>query len=148
MRIVVTGGYGPRFSEVRVPKNLIRNALQGKPTWVPNGGYDKVDYTHVMDAVRGILPAVDIQAPGDRVHNITGGKAYTTAQVGEFIQDSAPVGGGKDRPGPCRGGRDQAPSQGDAGHRQDQERSQLHTRVRHPEGGLAEYVEHLRCHAS
>lgn len=136
--------YGPRFLGERVPKDLIQNALQGKPTWVPNGGDDKADYTYVRDAVRGILLALDAEKPQYRVYNITGGKAYTTTQVGELIQEIFPGAEMQIGPGPVevdgvklpmKGTMDIARARDDLGYTPEYD-------IRK---GLAEYVRHLRC---
>ncbi|MGD0266652.1 MAG: NAD-dependent epimerase/dehydratase family protein [Candidatus Methylomirabilota bacterium] len=137
--------YGPRFLGERVPKNLIQNALQGKPTWAPNGGDDKADYTYVLDAVRGILLALDADRPRHRVYNVTGGKAYTTAQVTEFIREILPSAQFHIGPGPVEVDGIKLPIKGmmsisramdDLGYT-----PQYDIRK-----GLAEYVEYLLHH--
>ncbi|HSB80197.1 MAG TPA: NAD-dependent epimerase/dehydratase family protein [Candidatus Methylomirabilis sp.] len=136
--------YGPRFLGERVPKNLIQNALQGKPTRMPKGGDDKADYTYVRDAVRGILLALDAEKPRHRVYNITGGKAYTTTQVGEIIQEMFPAAEVNIGPGPVEVDGVPLPRKGTLAIAR--ARDDLgYTAEYDIRKGLAEYVRHLRC---
>lgn len=143
--VVVRPGrvYGPRFPRERVPTTMIRNALQGRPTILPNGGDDKSDYTYVKDLVQGILLALDKARPGYRVYNISGGTAYTTTQIAAIIRDMFPGVRLEVGPGPVEAEGIQLPTKGamdiskacqDLGYRPAYD-------IRR---GLEEYTQHLR----
>ncbi len=137
--------YGPRFLGDRVPKNLLQNALQGKPTCIPSGGDDKAAYTYVADAVHGIMLALDAERPRYRAYNMTGEKAYSTAEVAGLIKEMFPsaqlqVGPGPVEvdgiPLPIKGAMDITRAMTDLGYTPGYD-------IRR---GLAEYAEHLRRH--
>ncbi len=143
--VVVRPGrvYGPRFPRERVPTNMIRNALQGQATILPNGGDDKSDYTYVKDLVQGILLALDKENPSHRTYNISGGAAYTTTQLAAMIREMVPGALVEVGPGPVeaegitlpvKGAMDISRARQDLGYRPAYDIRQ----------GLEEYTEHLR----
>ena len=135
--------YGPRFGRERVPTNMIKNALAGRPTIQPSGGDNKSDYTYVKDLVQGILLALDKEQPRYRVYNISGGKAYTTIQIAAFIREMFPGVRVEVGPGPVevdgvklpvKGAMDISRAQEDLGYKPAFD-------IRR---GLEDYTEHLR----
>ncbi len=137
--------YGPRFQGERVPKTLIQNALQGKPTRMATGGDDKADYTYVKDAVQGILLALDAERPGFLAYNITGGKAYSTTEVAALVREMVPTAEMQIGPGPVEVDGVKLPIKGtmDIGRAKRDLGYAPRYDIRR---GLAEYLEHLRFH--
>jgi nucleoside-diphosphate-sugar epimerase len=138
--------YGPRYRRERVPTPMIQHALQGRPYRLAKGGADRADYTYVRDAVQGIRLALDAVDPPSLIYNITGGKAYSTAEIAAILTELLPGAVMEIGPGPTevdgialpiKGALDITRAKRELGYM-----PQYDIRK-----GLAENIAHLRSHA-
>ncbi len=82
--------YGPGLPRVRIPKNLVDAAVQGRPLHLPAGADFAVDHSHVDDVVRGILLALDKDVHPFEVYNIGSGVAPTLREIVEIVKELVP----------------------------------------------------------
>jgi nucleoside-diphosphate-sugar epimerase len=76
--------YGPRDVEDRVVSKFILAAMRGGTIQV-NGGKESLDFTHVSDAVDGIVGAAVSDATNNKIYNITRGSARTLLEAAHLV---------------------------------------------------------------
>lgn len=82
----IAGVYGPRRKTACVLRLMIDNALQGNPTHLPYGQGFPRQWVHVDDIVSGLILALDVDAPSERVFNLSGGINPTIDEAVDIIR--------------------------------------------------------------
>jgi nucleoside-diphosphate-sugar epimerase len=83
--------YGPGLPRERVPKTLVDAALSGRKLHLLSGADTKIDHTHILDIVLGILKALDHPQHRYDAYNIASGQATTIAEIIAVIQELIPT---------------------------------------------------------
>jgi UDP-glucuronate 4-epimerase len=86
----IAGVYGPRRKTSCVLRLMIEHALQGKPTHLPYGHGFPRQWVHVDDIAAGLILALDVEAPSERVFNLSGGINPTIDEAADIIRDAIP----------------------------------------------------------
>lgn len=82
--------YGPGFPRMRVPRDLLEAALQGRSLHLPAGADSAIDHTYVDDFVDGTLRALDHADHPYRAYHIASDSAPTVAEMVGIIRDLVP----------------------------------------------------------
>lgn len=136
----ITEVYGPGNKMPQSLREMIVPALRGNPYRLEKGGNHRFQFVRVEDVVRAAILAADVEDPGQRVYNVTGGDQITLAQAADIVRDTIPqadieIGPGHlhlDRQGPY----DISAAERDLGY----------TPRWTVEGGIRDYVDWLRDH--
>lgn len=97
----ITAPYGPgmeaRYSGDkgieginRHPHYFAERCVNGQPIKMSFGGDHTIDYTYVKDIVQAIFKAASEDVRGFNAFNITGGRAYSIAELGEVCRMKCP----------------------------------------------------------
>jgi len=91
--------YGPDFPRMRVPRDLLEAAADGRALHLKQGGDSAVDHTYVDDFVSGTLLALDHQDHPFDAYHIASGEAPTVFDMVDYIKEIIPgadisIGGG------------------------------------------------------
>jgi len=83
-------GWGMRYS--MFIKDMIENALAGKPTEFATGGDLTRDYTYVKDSVQGVVRALNARDEElvSRTYLTTSGALYSGTQIAGIVKDLIP----------------------------------------------------------
>ncbi len=87
----IAGVYGPRRRTSCLLRLMIQNALEGKPTHLSYGNGFPRQWVHVDDIASGIVLALDVEAPSERVFNLSGGINPTIDEAAEIIRQAIPA---------------------------------------------------------
>lgn len=87
----IAGVYGPRRKTSCVLRLMIDNALDGKATHLPYGQGFPRQWVHVDDIASGLILALDVEAPSERVFNLSGGINPTIDEAADIIRDAIPA---------------------------------------------------------
>jgi len=136
--------YGPGLPRMRVPRDIVEAAVDGRPLHIPAGGDSRIDHTYVDDFVDGALRALDLaEHPFDAYH-VASGVAPTLSEMVACVNRLVPgaevsIGPGTYRHAdtvemPRKGALDCARARAAFGYvpRYD------------PKAGLAAYIDHYR----
>ena len=83
--------YGPRRRTPCVVRQLIKDALAGRPTALPYGGGFTRQYVHVDDVVSAVIAALDTPEFGpQRAFNITGGERLEFGEIVDAVRQAVP----------------------------------------------------------
>ncbi|MFO7889395.1 MAG: NAD-dependent epimerase/dehydratase family protein [bacterium] len=82
--------YGPTDSNKRVSEIFLKNAMNGNPLFLDNGGQHKLDFTYVEDLVRGIVSASFSKDALGETFNITRGEGRKIAELADIIAKLVP----------------------------------------------------------
>jgi len=82
--------YGPDFPRLRVPRDLLEAAVDGRPLHLKQGGDSAVDHTYVDDFVQGTLLALDHQDHQFDAYHIASATAPTVFEMIDFIKELVP----------------------------------------------------------
>lgn len=77
--------YGPRRTTDCLVRQLIDDALDHRPSRIPFGEDFHRHYMHVDDAARALILALDVDKPGRRTYNVTGGRRTTLGEVARVV---------------------------------------------------------------
>lgn len=86
----IAGVYGPRRTTSCVLRLMIQNALEGRSTRLPYGDGFPRQWVHVDDIASGIILALDVEDPSERVFNLSGGINPTIDEAADIIRDAIP----------------------------------------------------------
>ena len=86
----IAGVYGPRRRTSCVLRLMVTNALQGRPIHLPYGNGFPRQWVHVDDIASGILLALDVSTPEERVFNLSGGVNPTIDEAAAIIRAAIP----------------------------------------------------------
>ena len=86
----IAGVYGSRRRSSCVLRRFVTDALQGKPTHLPYGQGFPRQWVHVDDIARGIVLALDVEAPLERVFNLSGGVNPSIDEAAAIIRAALP----------------------------------------------------------
>jgi UDP-glucuronate 4-epimerase len=86
----IAGVYGPRRKTSCLLRLFVTNALQGTPTHLPYGDRFPRQWVHIDDVTSGILLALDVQAPQERVFNLSAGENPTIDAAAAIICKAIP----------------------------------------------------------
>lgn len=82
--------YGPNRKTTCILRQMIDDALHGKPTTQSWGADFPRQYIHSDDAARALLAALDSQGLKKRVYNITGESRVTLGELSDLVRQSLP----------------------------------------------------------
>lgn len=136
----ITEVYGPGNKMPQSLREMIVPALRGNPYRLEKGGNHRFQFVRVEDVVRAAILAADVEDPGQRAYNVTGGDQVTLAQAADIVREAIPqadieIGPGHlhlDRQGPY----DISAAERDLGY----------TPRWTVAGGIRDYVDWLRDH--
>ena len=136
--------YGPDFPRMRVPRDIIEAAVDGRPLHVPAGGDSRIDHTYVDDFVDGALRALDLaEHPFDAYH-VASGVAPTLFEMVAYVNELVPGADVSIGPGAYKhAGRIEIPRKGAL----DCARARAvfgYVPRYDPKAGLAAYIDHYR----
>lgn len=86
----IAGVYGPRRRTACVLRLMIQNALDRKTTHLPYGQGFPRQWVHVDDIASGLILALDVEAPSERVFNLSGGVNPTIDEAADVIRELIP----------------------------------------------------------
>ncbi len=86
----IAGVYGPRRRTACVLRLMIENALGNKATHLPYGHGFPRQWVHVDDIVSGLILALDVEAPAERVFNLSSGANPTIDEAADIIRQAIP----------------------------------------------------------
>ncbi|WP_412066299.1 NAD-dependent epimerase/dehydratase family protein [Rhizobium sp. SYY.PMSO] len=87
----IAGVYGPRRRTSCVLRLMIQNALEGRPTYLRYGQGFPRQWVHVDDIAAGLILALDVEAPTERVFNLSGGVNPTIDEAADIIRAVIPA---------------------------------------------------------
>lgn len=86
----ITEVYGPGNKMPQSLREMIVPALRGNPYRLEKGGDHRFQFVRVEDVVSAAVLATDVEDPGQRVYNVTGGNQITLAQAADIVRDAIP----------------------------------------------------------
>lgn len=82
--------YGPDFPRMRVPRDMLEAAVEGRPLHLPSGGDSKIDHTYIDDFVEGTLLALEHERHEFDAYHIASGTCPTLSEMAEYIRELVP----------------------------------------------------------
>jgi nucleoside-diphosphate-sugar epimerase len=82
--------YGPNLPRLRVPRDFVEAAVDGRPHHLASGGETRVDQTWIDDFVDGVLLCLDHENHPYDVYNIASGTAPSFTEMVEYIRELVP----------------------------------------------------------
>jgi len=83
--------YGPRRRTYCALRDMIDDALRGRPTRLPCGRNDHRQYIHVDDAAAALIHALDTPVLPRRSYTVTGGTWLTLGEVAAIVRRVLPA---------------------------------------------------------
>lgn len=82
--------YGPGFPRARLPQPWLEDVRAGTNSVLERGGDQRIDFTYVNDAVRGVVAAVEADHLPHAAYNVATGQAVTLTELAAVIHDLWP----------------------------------------------------------
>lgn len=82
--------YGAGFPRMRVPRDMVDAAVQGKTLHVPYGRDSAIDHTYIDDFVAGTLLALDHRAHRYDAYHVASGAGPTVGQLAAIVCELVP----------------------------------------------------------
>lgn len=82
--------YGPGFPRARLPQPWLEDVRVGRDSVLERGGDQRIDFTYVDDAVRGVVAAVEVDHLPHAAYNVATGRAVTLTELAAAIHDLWP----------------------------------------------------------
>jgi UDP-glucose 4-epimerase len=82
--------YGPGNRMPQYLREMLRAALDGEPYRLERGGDQRFHFVHVEDVARATELAAGVEAPRQRVLNITGGSQTRLADAAAIVREAVP----------------------------------------------------------
>ena len=82
--------FGPRRATPCYVREMVRNALDGRPTVYPDGGAQASHLIYVKDAAAALLAALDAPTPKHRVFNVCLERTYTRREIAAAVSALVP----------------------------------------------------------
>lgn len=82
--------YGPGRSTSCSLRDMIRDALLGRPTRLAEGADQYYQYLYVKDAAAAIVAALSVTKLQQHAYNVTGGQRHSLAQVAAIVRRALP----------------------------------------------------------
>jgi UDP-glucuronate 4-epimerase len=82
--------YGPNRTTTCVLRQMVADALAGRPTRIEAGADAFRQYIHADDAAAALVNALDAQTLGQRVYNVTGDDFRTLAEAADIVRHILP----------------------------------------------------------
>ncbi len=82
--------YGPDFPRMRIPRDLLEAAIDGRPLHLKQGGDSAIDQTYIDDFVQGTLLALDHNNHPFDAYHIASGTAPTLFEMADYIRELVP----------------------------------------------------------
>jgi UDP-glucose 4-epimerase len=141
--------YGPGLKRNRIPRNIIKSALETGRIELATGGDHRMDFVYVDDFVKGVLLLLDATKPLHQVYNISSGKAYSIKEVAVMLGKIIPnveivIGDGLMDMDPRRGIKIQQKGALDSTRAKNDLGFQISYEL---QDGLERYVEYLKINA-
>ena len=82
--------YGPEFPRQRLPLTWLADVARGRPSTLEHGGDQRIDFTYVSDAVRGILTLLDAPALRGRAYHVATGTGTSVRELARVMRELWP----------------------------------------------------------
>ncbi|MDR6688639.1 nucleoside-diphosphate-sugar epimerase [Arthrobacter sp. 1088] len=82
--------FGPGFPRNRVPNSWLEDAAAGVKSDMPRGGDQLIDFTHIDDALDGVLALLEAPQLRHRAYNVATGRSVTVRQLSDIIREQNP----------------------------------------------------------
>ena len=82
--------YGPEFPRLRIPRDILEAALEGRPFHIKKGADSKIDHTYLDDLVQGTLKALDCKDHPYDAYHIASGTCPSGVEMVEYIKELIP----------------------------------------------------------
>lgn len=82
--------YGPDFPRMRVPRDMLEAAVEGRSLHLPCGGDSKIDHTYICDLVDGTIKALDHAGHKFDAYHIASGDCPTLFEMAEHVRELVP----------------------------------------------------------
>lgn len=82
--------YGPGFPRARLPQPWLEDVRAGRDSVLEHGGDQRIDFTYVDDAVRGVLAVVQAGHLAHAAYNVATGRAVTLTELAAAMHDLWP----------------------------------------------------------
>ncbi|MGH3319028.1 MAG: NAD-dependent epimerase/dehydratase family protein [Streptosporangiaceae bacterium] len=83
--------YGPGFPRRRLPHPWLEDIAAGRNSRLPRGGDQRIDFTYVSEAVRGILAIHDAPRLTHRSYNIASGTGTSIRRLADLLREQRPT---------------------------------------------------------
>ena len=82
--------YGPEFPRQRLPLTWLADVARGRPSVLEHGGDQRVDFTYVSDAVRGVLKILDAPVLRGRAYHVATGTGTSVRELAQLMLELWP----------------------------------------------------------
>lgn len=82
--------YGPELPRIRIPRDLLEAALEGRSLHVSNGADSKIDHTYLDDFIQGTLKALDCRDHPYDAYHIASGTCPSGLEMVDYIKELIP----------------------------------------------------------
>ncbi|MCL2581079.1 MAG: NAD(P)-dependent oxidoreductase [Streptosporangiales bacterium] len=78
--------YGPEFPRERLPLTWLADVAGGRTSSLESGGDQRIDFTYVSDAVRGVLAVLDAPALRGRAYHVATGTSTSVRELAQVMR--------------------------------------------------------------
>jgi len=82
--------YGPGFPRMRIPRDVLEAASEGRPLHLSTGADSKIDHTYLDDFVDGTLRALDHADHAHDVYHVASDSCPTVGEMFEMVRELVP----------------------------------------------------------
>lgn len=82
--------YGPGFPRMRIPRDVLEAANEGRPLHLPTGADSKIDHTYLDDFVDGTLRALDHADHAHDVYHVASDSCPTVGEMFDMVRELVP----------------------------------------------------------
>lgn len=82
--------YGPHFPRLRIPRDILEAAVEGRALHLPAGAESRIDHTYIDDFVDGALRALDHPEHPYDVYHIASETCPTVAEMVDIVNELVP----------------------------------------------------------
>lgn len=78
--------YGPEFPRQRLPLTWLADIAHGRRSSLERGGDQRIDFTYISDAVRGVLAILDAPALRGRAYHVATGTGTSVRELAQVMR--------------------------------------------------------------
>jgi nucleoside-diphosphate-sugar epimerase len=82
--------YGPEFPRQRLPLTWLADIAHGRASCLGHGGDQRIDFTYVSDAVRGVLALADAPTLRSRAYHVATGTSTSVRELARVMRELWP----------------------------------------------------------